>query len=124
MNLQNLNKVLTLIISAVWLVNGIVCKIFNLVPRHQEIVATILGDSYSFILTKAIGVSEVLMAVWVLSGIKSKICALSQIGIVLLMNILELTWASELLYWGSFNLLFASLFSAMVFCNEFLLKKL
>ena len=124
MNLQNLNKVLTLIISAVWLVNGIVCKIFNLVPRHQEIVATILGDSYSFILTKAIGVSEVLMAVWVLSGIKSKICALFQIGIVLLMNILELTWASELLYWGSFNLLFASLFSAMVFCNEFLLKKL
>jgi hypothetical protein len=35
-------KLLNYLIAAVWLVNGLFCKVLGLVPRHQEIVATIL----------------------------------------------------------------------------------
>lgn len=56
------SKILNFFIAAVWLVNGLFCKVLNLVPRHQEIVATILGQEHARLLTIAIGISEVLMA--------------------------------------------------------------
>ena len=59
---KNLNKALTLLISVVWLANGLFCKVLNLVPRHEQIVARILGEDYSRPLTILIGLSEVLMA--------------------------------------------------------------
>jgi hypothetical protein len=63
---------LTIFICLVWFANGFFCKVLNLVPRHQEIVAGILGGQYSWLFTKAIGVSEILMVVWILSRIKSR----------------------------------------------------
>lgn len=51
-------------IALVWFINGFYCKILNQVPRHQEIVARILGEDYAPILTKLIGVAEIVMAVW------------------------------------------------------------
>jgi hypothetical protein len=50
------NIILTIAISLVWLINGLFCKVLNMVPRHQEIVARIIGVDYSFLATKAIGV--------------------------------------------------------------------
>jgi hypothetical protein len=34
----------TWFIAAVWLTNGLVCKVLNMVPRRQEIVAVIFGN--------------------------------------------------------------------------------
>lgn len=34
-------------LAAVWLINGLLCKVLNFVPRHQQIVAEILGANYS-----------------------------------------------------------------------------
>jgi hypothetical protein len=62
-----LKKILTVAIALVWLINGLFCKILGLVPRHQMIVARILGENYSFIATKTIGLLEVLMFAWILS---------------------------------------------------------
>lgn len=62
---RSIHKILTYFIASVWVVNGLFCKVLNLVPRHQEIVANILGEDYSRPLTVAIGIAEVGMAIWV-----------------------------------------------------------
>jgi hypothetical protein len=64
-------QILTYFITTVWLINGLFCKVLNLVPRHEEIVGRVLGNLHSQILTIPIGVSEIIMAIWILSGFKS-----------------------------------------------------
>ena len=73
------NKILNYLIALVWFVNGLFCKVLNLAPRHQEIVGRILGNEYALILTKIIGFSEIIMAIWILSRIYSKFNAMTQI---------------------------------------------
>jgi len=117
------HRFLTFLIAAVWLINGLYCKLLNLVPRHQEIVARILGGSHAGILTKLIGLSEILMAVWILSRIKSRLNAIFQILIVAVMNSIEFILAPDLLLWGKANAIFAFLFIILVYFNEFRLNK-
>ena len=119
---HKLYMTLTIIIALVWGVNGVFCKVLNFVPRHQEIVATILGNTFSRPLTVLIGCSELVMAIWVLSNYKSRFNAITQIGIVLLMNILEFWLVPELLLWARFNILFALGFCILVYVNTFVLK--
>jgi DoxX-like family len=97
--------------------------VLNLVPRHQLIVGSILGQTYAPLLTKAIGVSEICMAIWILSGIKSRLCTWAQIGVVATMNILEFVLVPDLLLWGKFNACFAFCFMLLVYYNEFILNK-
>ena len=105
-------------IPLVWLTNGLFCKVLNFVPRHEKIVARILGDSFSQPLTILIGISEIMMTVWILSGIKPKLNAYAQITIVLSMNIIEFIFASDLLMWGKLNSIFAFMFATLVFVNH------
>ncbi len=123
MHLKNLHKVLNYSIASIWLVNGLVCKVLNFVPRHQQIVAEILGSEHSRLLTIAIGFFEIIMAIWVISQFKSRINAVAQIIIVALMNLLEFILVPELLLWGKLNSFFALLFIGVVYYNEFILKK-
>jgi len=118
-----LHKILTICIATVWMVNGLVCKVFNLVPRHEQIVAQILGDDYSRILTVLIGLSEIVMAIWFISNYKSKLNAITQIVIVATMNMLEFILVPDLLLWGQLNSLFALVFMLLVYINEFHLKR-
>lgn len=113
--------VLKILISLVWLINGLFCKVLNFVPRHQLIVARILGDDFSNLITRAIGFLEILMFVWILSGIKSRLCAILQIIIVLTMNVIEFILAPDLLLFGKVNLLIAFAFTGVVAINEFVL---
>jgi hypothetical protein len=115
-------NLLNYLIATVWIANGLFCKVLNLVPRHQEIVARILGNDHAGLFTKAIGVSEILIAVWILSGILTKLNAITQIIVIASMNVLEFILAPDLLLWGRFNLLFALLFILLIFYNEFYLK--
>ena len=117
-----IHKILTLFVSLVWLINGLFCKILNLVPRHQLIVSEILGPDISFIATKTIGVLEILMCIWILSGIKSRWCVLMQIGIILLMNCIEFMLVPYLLLFGRFNLIIAIFFTGSIAVNEFYFK--
>lgn len=103
----------------VWFVNGFYCKILNKVPRHEQILARALDTSYSRVLIIGIGVLEIMMVIWILSKFKSKLNAIIQIVIILLMNVIEFIYARDLLLWGKFNILFALFFSVIVFINEF-----
>ena len=113
------NQLLNYCIATVWIVNGLFCKVLNLVPRHQEIVARILGNTHSRLLTLLIGLSEIVMAVWILSGIMTRLNVITQIIIIATMNTLEFILAPDLLLWGQFNALFAFMFIIVILYNEF-----
>ncbi len=113
------SKLIHYFIAAVWIVNGLFCKLLNLVPRHQEIVGRILGNEYAGILTKLIGASEILMAFWILSQIKSRLNAITQMTIVTTMNLIEFFVVPDLLLWGKMNSIFALLFIGLVYFQEF-----
>jgi uncharacterized membrane protein YphA (DoxX/SURF4 family) len=117
---KHLHKTLTIFIASVWLVNGLYCKVLNLVPRHEQIVERILGSSFfPNYFTKVIGILEILMAIWILSGFKKRWNALTQIMIVAIMNIMEFILVPDLLLWGRMNIVFAAAFILVVYSNEF-----
>lgn len=117
-----INKLLNYCIAAVWLANGLFCKGLNLVPRHQQIVARILGEQYSTVFTKAIGFAEIGMAAWVVAALWPRLNAVTQIVIIAVMNVLEFILVPDLLLWGRLNLLFACLFILVIWYNTFYLK--
>ncbi len=106
-------------IAAVWLINGLVCKVLHLVPRHEAIVARILGPAYAGPLTKLIGLAEIGMAIWVLSGRYVRLSVAVQIALVLTMNVLEFLLAPDLLLWQQLNLPFAGLFALLLYTYGF-----
>jgi hypothetical protein len=118
------HKILNYFIAAVWIVNGLFCKVFNLVPRHQQIVAAILGGVDSRELTVVIGFLEIGMALWILSGMKPRFNAVSQIVIIATMNALEFAVVPHLLLWGRFNAIFAFMLTLLIYYNEFYSKSI
>ena len=84
-------------VSLVWIAFGLGAKVLRLVPRHERIVARILGPGLAPALTRIIGFGEVLVGLWFLSGIELVVCALFQTLIVATMNAIELVRARDLL---------------------------
>jgi hypothetical protein len=117
------HQAITWFIALVWFINGLFCKVLNLVPRHQEIVERILAYEHARFLTLLIGISEIAMAIWILMAVYSKLNALIQILIVGIMNALEFFLVPDLLLWGRANAFFALLFVLLIFYNEFHLSR-
>jgi len=111
------------LIALIWFINGLICKVLNFVPRHEAIVANILGESFSRPLTILIGLAELLMAIWIVSGIKPKWNAITQITVIGTMNILEFFLALDLLLWGRLNLYFALGLMLGIYLNEFVIRR-
>lgn len=106
-------------IALVWMINGVYCKVLNYVPRHQLIVARILGESHAPVLTRIIGVLEAGMAIWILSRIKSRWCVILQMLLVSAMNIIEFIAAPDLLLFGRMNIIIAAAFIFIIYRNEY-----
>lgn len=123
MNKRALSNIITVFISLVWIVNGLICKVLGLVPRHEHIVGRILGNNIAFTTVKIIGALEILMCVWVLSRIQRRLCAVTQIALVAVMNIMEFILVPEMLLFGKLNSIFAFLFICLIWYNEFVLQK-
>ena len=123
MNATIIHKPLTFFIAAIWIVNGLFCKVLNLVPRHQEIVARILGNEHAHLFTILIGCSEIFIAIWIISKIKSRLNAIIQILIIAVMNTLEFVMVPDLVLWGKANALFAFILILVIYFNEFYFNK-
>lgn len=63
------------------------------------------------------------MSLWILSGIKKRVNAITQIVVIATMNTLEFILVPDLLLWGRFNSLFALLLIIAIYCNEFIIRK-
>jgi len=120
---RRIYQLLKSLIAIVWLVNGLFCKVLNLVPRHQDIVARIVDGEYARPLTLLIGLAEIGMAVWIVSGIWPRINAVTQIIVIAAMNTLEIILVPDLLLWGRTNVFFALLFIILIYYNEFYLNR-
>lgn len=94
---ENFHFAAQIIIGAVWVFHGLYSKILNGIPRHQLIVAKILGANRAFAATKAIGLLEVLLGGWVFLGWFPVVCAVVQTVALVAMNALEIALAAELL---------------------------
>jgi hypothetical protein len=113
------SKLLTLFIALVWLANGLLAKVLHLVPRHTEIVSSILGEEYARPLTILIGCSEIAVAIWIYLDWYRKPTAIAQIVIILTMNTLESLLVPDLLLWGYLNPVFAVLFCGLIWYHGF-----
>lgn len=113
------SNILRFFIASVWFINGLFCKVLNLAPRHQLIVAHILGDDYAPLITTLIGFAEIGMAIWILLGWWPKFNTATQIAVIGLMNVLEFILVPELLLWGKANALFALLFIMVIAYHGF-----
>lgn len=123
MTVTKKQQIITYLIAAVWLINGLVCKVLNLVPRHQQIVANILDTSHARFFTLLIGLAEMAMAVWILSGAWKRLNAITQILVIATMNTMEFMLVPNLLLWGRANAFFAFLFILLIYYNEVYLNK-
>ena len=112
---RRLQLTLRYLIAAVWLINGLLCKVLHLVPRHEQIVGRILGAGHAGLLTRLIGLGEIGVAALVLSGWQPRLVAGLQIGLVLTMNVLEFWLVPDLLLWGRLNLLFSAGFAGLLY---------
>lgn len=97
LDLHALPSLARLAVSLVWLVFGLFFKVLRLVPRHEQIVARILGPRVAPVMTRLIGIGEISVAVWMMSGLFAPWCALFQTLMVVTMNAIEIWKARDLL---------------------------
>ena len=88
-------------VAGVWLLHGLYNKLLGGSARHLAIVQSVPGlDGVTGerVLT-AVGIGEVAIALWVLSGWRPRLCAATQTAALVSMNLLELRFARDLLLW-------------------------
>ena len=93
----------TSIVASVWLGHGLLNKLLHFSPRHLQIVQSVpgLAGSRGEAVLTAIGLCEVGIAVWVLSGWAAGVSAAVQTVALLSMNVVELSFARPLLLWSA-----------------------
>jgi hypothetical protein len=98
---RRIGSAATLAVASVWLVHGLYNKLLHGSPRHLAIVQSVPGfdGSRGEHLLTAVGLVEVAIALWVLSGWTAHVCAAVQTVLLLTMNAVELTVARHLLLW-------------------------
>jgi len=87
-------------IALVWLYEGLWCKIFGRMGSQMEVVAAVpgLGARFGGSFLKVLGVAEVALAVWVMSGVEPGACAITQTALLILLNGNGLLWARHIIH--------------------------
>jgi uncharacterized membrane protein YphA (DoxX/SURF4 family) len=81
-------------IAGVWVYEGLWCKLLGGCPSHAAIVSALsrpFGNVAPLLLT-VIGTVEVVLAVWVVSGWRSRLAAIAQTALLIVMNTGGLLW--------------------------------
>jgi len=94
---ETLHVAAQIVIGSVWVFHGFYSKILNGIPRHRLIVGKILSAANAGMATKAIGLLEVLLGLWVFTGWQPAGCAVVQTAAIVAMNALEIFLARDLL---------------------------
>ena len=123
MTYKAIHNTLNVLFAAIWITNGLFCKILNLAPRHQEIVAHILEERYARTITVIIGILETGLGIWIFSKKNSRLISILQIVGIAAMNVLEFFLVPDLLLWGKYNSVFALLLIIAIYYNQFQLNK-
>ena len=86
-------------VAAVWLYEGLWCKIFGRMQSQVAVVTAVprLGPRFGRPFLKTLGVVEVGFAVWVMTGIAPGVCAILQTALLVVLNVNGLLWARHLI---------------------------
>jgi len=86
-------------VAAVWLYEGLWCKILGRVPLQREVVRAVprFGPRFGATFLKVLGVVEVALAIWVVTGVAPGICAVTQTALLILLNANGLLWSRKLI---------------------------
>ena len=86
-------------VALVWLYEGLVCKLLRPMPSQQQIVRAVpLPRVLAHALLPAIGIAEVGLGLWALSGRLPFACALTQTVILIAMNTVGILSARHLIH--------------------------
>lgn len=87
-------------VAAVWLYEGLWCKIFGRVPSQVQVVTAVprLGPRFGPLFLKVLGVVEVAVAIWVLAGVAPGACAIAQTALLVALNANGLVWARHIIH--------------------------
>ena len=85
-------------VAAVWVYEGLWCKILGGVDSQVDVVTAVprLG-AFARPFLKLLGVGEVALAIWVMTGIAPGLCAIAQTVLLVLLNANGLVWARHLI---------------------------
>lgn len=87
-------------VAAVWLYEGLWCKLLNGQPHQREVVRAVprYGPRFGVPFLLTLGVVEVLVGLWVLSGAAPLWCALAQTVLLTTLNANGLIWARRVIH--------------------------
>ena len=86
-------------IGAVWLYEGLWCKLLGREPSQEQIVASVprLGERFGHAFLKILGAVEVGLGAWVIWGVTPGWCALAQAVLLAVLNANGILWARGLI---------------------------
>ena len=87
-------------VSCVWLYEGLWCKLLNGEPRQVQVVEAVprYGPRVGLVFLKLLGIIEVGLALWILSGVAPLVCALVQTVLLIALNACGLLWARHIIH--------------------------
>jgi uncharacterized membrane protein YphA (DoxX/SURF4 family) len=87
------------VVALVWLYEGLWCKLFRGKPGEFEVVKAVplYGPRFGVPFLMILGVTEVAIAAWVLSGAGAFFCAIVQTLLLVSLNISGLIWSRHLI---------------------------
>jgi len=87
-------------VAAVWLYEGLWCKLLGRESHQLQVVEAVprLGPIVGRRFLMALGLVEVGLAAWVMSGLTPGVCALAQTVLLVLLNANGLLWARHIIH--------------------------
>jgi hypothetical protein len=87
-------------VAAVWLYEGLWCKLLGGEPHQREVVAAvpIWGPRYGVVFLLALGCVEVVLGLWALSGAAPVTCAIAQTILLVALNTNGIAWSRHLIH--------------------------
>jgi uncharacterized membrane protein YphA (DoxX/SURF4 family) len=87
-------------VAAVWLYEGVWCKLLGGDPNQQRVVAAVpkWGPRLGLPFLYALGVVEALLGAWVLTGAAPVTCAVVQTALLITLNTNGLVWSRTLIH--------------------------
>lgn len=87
-------------VAGVWLYEGLWCKLLRGEPRELEVVKAVprYGERFGVPFLMTLGVVEVALGLWVLSGWEPLLCVLAQTVLLVTLNVNGLIWSRHLIH--------------------------
>lgn len=87
-------------VGAVWVYEGLWCKLLDGDARQREIVLAVprVGPRFGVPFLKVLGAFETGLGLWAWSGALALPCALTQTGLLVVLNANGLVWARKLIH--------------------------